>query len=285
LTRVGTNPNKKQRRDWRPARVSGLMVTHLPNTKGYHEGRLAVIETAIRSMVMNAGQPLELFIWDNASCGAGVKLLRGLQAEGLITGLMLCSQNAGAALAKYWLTRMAPGEIVAYSDDDVYYYPGWLRPQLELLEGFPRVGAVTGAPLRSMFDWGISSVLAFGQRPDARISRGRFIPEQWERDFARSVGRDPETHLRERAASQDIVLEYAGLRAYGTAHHMQFVAWRDVIAQFEPDEPALMGSQRAMDERIDNQGYLRLATTERLTRHIGNVLDAEIAGLPIGAAA
>jgi hypothetical protein len=66
---------------------------------------------------------------------------------------------------------------------------------------------------------------------------------------------------------------------------MQFVAWRDVLAQFEPDDPQLMGSQRAMDERIDNQGYLRLATTERLTRHIGNVLDAEIAGLPIGAAA
>jgi hypothetical protein len=63
---------------------------------------------------------------------------------------------------------------------------------------------------------------------------------------------------------------------------MQFVAWRDVIAQFEPDDPQLMGSQRAMDERIDNEGYLRLATVERLTRHIGNVLDDEIAGLPVG---
>ena len=34
-----------------------------------------------------------------------------------------------------------------------------------------------------------------------------------------------------------------------------------------------MGNERKFDKAIDSEGYLRLTTTERLTEHIGNILD------------
>jgi hypothetical protein len=37
-----------------------------------------------------------------------------------------------------------------------------------------------------------------------------------------------------------------------------------------------MGDEKPFDWAVDNAGLLRLTTTERYTRHIGNILDDEL---------
>jgi hypothetical protein len=46
------------------------------------------------------------------------------------------------------MLQAAPGEIIAYTDNDAFFYPGWLSKSLAVLEIFPNVGMVTSRPFR-----------------------------------------------------------------------------------------------------------------------------------------
>lgn len=270
--RIGQNPNKGRMATAMPD-VVGFVITHLPNTEGYHSERLEVVQTCLETMRANAGIDLPMCIWDN---GSGEELRDWLQAE-YRPEYLIFSPNIGKSSARTAAVRMFPAEtVVCVSDDDILYLPDWYAPQKALLDGFPNVGVVSGYPVRTQFRWGIESTLKWA-REHARCQIGRFIPDAWEIDFCRSIGRDPVWHLEEYTAKdRDLLIEYDGLEAYGTAHHCQFIAESgrieflvEWVAEAVPDE-------KLFDKAVDNQGYLRLTTTERLVRHMGNVIDAEM---------
>lgn len=270
MPRVGQNPNRSQKaHTFEP--IVFAVVTHLPNEYGYHAQRFDVIQNSIRSMVGKARLPHSLLIWDNGSCHEFREWLR----YDLRPDVLVLSKNVGKTSARTALFRMVPPDsVVCYSDDDILYYDNWLQPQLELLNHFPNVAAVSGYPVRTAFRWGIDHTLRWA-RHNAVVETGHFISTEWEDDFAVSIGRDIEYHRQYTAHDVDYRVTYRGKQAYLTAHHCQFIARAKTIDQVLKFDGQAMGDERVFDVALDDLG-LRLCTTERMCRHIGNVTDEKI---------
>jgi len=135
----------------------------------------------------------------------------------------------------------------------------------------------------------ISAALEFGRNQGAELKAGKFIPEEWIRDWAISTGRRANQEVEAASAIEEFVLEYQGLSAFAAANHDQFLAPKGVIQRCLPAEWSgkLMGGMLELDEAVNRAGYLRLSTRLRTAQHVGNWLSDELAaGLPatIGAA-
>lgn len=266
--RIGNNPNRGKG----VAGYSSVVltcVTHLPHQEGYHAGRLEVIQTCLSSMRREYDQ--SIIVWDNGSCDA---LRDWLQYEYKPSQLVL-SENIGKNAARTCIARMLPPDrIMSYCDDDIYFYPGWLEPQLELLQHFPNVAAVSGYPVRTAFRWGCENTIAWA-RDNAKLKSGRYIPRAWENDFSVSIGRDPRMHEVTSINDQDYIIEYSGKEAYATAHHCQFISPVSAIGRIVNYSPEAMADEKPTDILLDKIG-LRLCTIERYARHIGNVIDDKL---------
>jgi glycosyltransferase involved in cell wall biosynthesis len=249
------------------------VVTHLPNTDGYHAGRLEVVQTCLTTMRRGARLGHTLMVWDNGSCEA----LRDWLREEFQPDTLILSANVGKTAARTSMIRMLPtGSVIAYSDDDMLYYDNWLIPQIALLQHFPNVAAVSGYPVRTSFRWGNTNTKAWASRTHgAKLEYGRFIPKEWEDDFAVSLGRTPAWHADYTRNDNDARITYKGVTAYATAHHCQFIGYQDRLARVARYDGQAMGDEKVLDIALDDIG-LRLATTDRHCRHIGNVLDDDI---------
>jgi hypothetical protein len=287
MARIGINPARGKVSSYHPARISVTVLTYLPDLTGYFEKRLDVLKLTFASLRAHTPLPHDLLVFDNGSCRQVVDYLRSLQDLGQINVLMLSKENVGKIGALRLLFEAAPGEIIAYNDDDILFYPGWLGAHLEILENFPDVGMVSGLPVRDASNHARASLERLarqGSLPGLSVSRERRIPDEWEVDWALSTGRDAQAHLAATKEHQDLVFrlqvtgEQGFIEAIASANHFQFVAPRQVILQALPGEWSgkLMGHMIELDEAVDRQGCLRLSTTRRYTRHLGNALSDEV---------
>lgn len=294
MARIGVNPARGKSSDYRPAKVTVALLCHIPHMEGYFKHRLDVLKLCLSSLHAHTRQPYDLLVFDNGSCSPVVDYLRGLHADGGIDYLMLSGRNIGKIGAFKLLFKTAPGEIVAYSDDDIFFYPGWLDAHLQILASFPKVGMVSGIPLRDRSERAGNTLdrLVKKGAPGVAVIKERRVPEEWEADWALSVGRDPQEHLAATRDHKETVLQANGVEAIGTASHFQFVAPRQVILDSLPEEWSgrLMGEMINLDEAVDGRGYLRLATAGRYVRHMGNALSPDMVasakelGLEVGKA-
>ncbi len=301
MTRIGINPARGKVTDRLPSPVTVAVLTYLPNLAGYFEQRLIVLKLALASLNAHTTPDHELYVFDNGSCETVVDYLVGLRQAGQIDCLLLSQRNLGKIDALRILFNAAPGEVIAYNDDDILFYPGWLEAHLEVLRLFPKVGMVSGVPVRNAAGHARKSLerLAEQGAPGLSVLQERRIPDEWEADWAASTGRDPQAHLQATREQTDLVLRMQKpdgqgfCEAIGAANHFQFVAPKQVILQALPGNwtGKLMGSMIELDEAIDNLGYLRLSTARRYTRHMGNSLSEAVRrevrslGLPLEASA
>ncbi|MEW6566795.1 MAG: glycosyltransferase family A protein [Chloroflexota bacterium] len=271
------NPARGRFTDYRPARVTVAVLVHIPHLAGYFEQRLDVLKVCLGSILEHTDQPYDLLVFNNGSCEEVCAYLDGMRQSGEIRYLLSSGVNLGKIGAFQILFRAAPGEVVAYSDDDIYHYPGWLSAHLEILDTFPNVGVVSGCAVRSLFEEErISSNLRFAERePGVVLKRGRFIPQEWIEDWAESYGREMAMVEKETAGLEDMILEYRGVQAYAMANHNQFVTPKDVITRCLPESWSgrLMGEMNELDIRVNRAGFLRLTTIHRTTQHMGNRLN------------
>jgi glycosyltransferase involved in cell wall biosynthesis len=298
MTRIGINPARGKVTDRLPAPVTVAVLTYLPNLAGYFEQRLEVLKLVLASLKAYTKPYHELYVFDNGSCESVVDYLVQLRQAGQIDCLLLFQRNLGKIDALRILFNAAPGEVIAYNDDDILFYPGWLEAHLEVLRLFPQAGMVSGVPVRNAAGHARKSLERLVKQgvPGLSVSQERRIPDDWEADWAASTGRNPQAHLQTTRAQTDLVLRLQKpdgqgfCEAIGAANHFQFVAPKEVILQALPDKwtGKLMGSMIELDEAIDNLGYLRLSTAKRYTRHLGNSLsesvrrEANELGLPLG---
>jgi glycosyltransferase involved in cell wall biosynthesis len=285
MARVGINPARGKVSDYRPKRVTVAVLTYIPDLSGYFEQRLEVLKLVFASLRLHTTLPYDLIVFDNGSCQAAVDFLRQLRDAGQVNYLILSEKNIGKIGALRILFGAAPGEIIAYTDDDILFYSGWLEAHLAILESFPQAGMVSGAPLRNAALHAHNSLdrLVEQGAPGLTARLERRIQDSWEADWALSTGRDPQAHLQATQESLDLVLHVETLdgksyEAIGSANHFQFVAPRQVILQALPVEWSgkLMGHMIELDEAVDRLGYLRLSTVDRYTRHLGNMLSQEV---------
>lgn len=269
--RVGTNPLRNIKA---PHSLTGevmTFVTHLPNVDGYHKHRMDVIKACLSSAVKNSPNR-SVIIWDNGS----MKPLKEWIKVFIKPDIFVESVNIGKSQARKMLFSMLPpATIASYSDDDILHYPGWYDEQLDLLRNFHNAAAVTGYVVRTAFRWGVENTKKWAEQ-NGKLTGGRFIPEEHERDFCISIGRDWNVHKQGTLNDLDWIVEYNGMKAYTTAHHCQFMARAGLAAEAMVWDGNAMGDEKIFDVRLDQLG-LRLGTIRRVTRHIGNVIDKEIA--------
>lgn len=272
--RKGQNPAKFVTQVARPERITVAVLNYIPFLSGFYAQTLEVLKTCLGSIWQNTDLPYDLLVFDNGSCKEAVQFLVQAHQEGKIQYLLLSEKNLGKGGAWNILLNAAPGEIIAYTDNDAYFYPGWLSASLKILETFPKVGMVTCRPFRTPPEFYTQTLAWAEQTPGVSIERGQFIPWEVFKVFEMSLGM-PEDQARQRyQTTEDVRITYQGLTAQVGASHWQFVAYKSVITQFLPfsmDKP--MGQVRQLDQRVNQAGYLRLMPTEPLAQNMSNRLD------------
>jgi hypothetical protein len=277
MPRTGMNPSRNRDTGFSPEKVTAAILTHVPHGEGYFEHRFEVLRLCIESLITTAGTSVDVMIFDNASSPKVVEYLNGLKAANKIQYLLLSSRNIGKMDALQMIFRSAPGEIIAYSDDDVLFLPGWLDAHLKVLTTYPKAGMVTGFYIRSQMAFSVNSTMEFANRFDVQSERGLLIEPKWEQHYLDNMGRTWERYREETRGLEDVRLTYEGVQALSSAGHHQFMAYKEVLLKALPESwtGRLMGKMREFDDAVDKLGYLRLNTPTPVTRLLGNVLSAE----------
>jgi glycosyltransferase involved in cell wall biosynthesis len=272
MPRIGMNPNRGQKTGLAQARITLAVLTYLPEEIGYFEHRFDVTRLCIESLIANTPPPYDLLVFDNGSCPRLVSYLEELQQTGRIQYLLLAKSNVGKMAALQMICKAAPGEILAYTDDDVFFLPGWLEAHLKILETYPQVGLATGFYIRSHMRYGTRSLERFAGQEGVQVERGSLVPVEVEQHYVENMGRTWQQYQAEVAGLQDMRFTYRSLPVLASAGHHQFVALRQVMLAALPDggDGMLMGKMVELENRIDELGYLRLSTNEPVTRLLGN---------------
>jgi glycosyltransferase involved in cell wall biosynthesis len=285
MPRIGMNPSRGVKLDFTPARTTVAVLVYVPHQAGYFQNRMDVTKMTLRSILANTEEPYDLLVFDNGSSPEMVNYLQELYQNGSIDYLFLSERNIGKLNALNMIFNIAPGKIVAYSDDDVLHLPGWLGKHLEIIDTFPDVGAVTGFYIRQRVAMSSESTLQFANQPDVEAERGLLMPRKWEEEYLINTGRTWERYEEEVRGIEDIIVKYKGLEAWVSAHHFQMVCpkavVKEVLADMLPDgwSDQVMGRMVELDDRMDDKGYLRFCTREQTMRLMGNAISEEVLDL------
>jgi hypothetical protein len=279
MTRYGMNPARNKTISYRPSRVTAAIMTYIPNLEGYFSERLEVLKLSLASLISSLGGKTDIMVFNNGSCTQVREYLDSQQEMGRIDYLINSRRNLGVIGGLKILFNAVPGEIIAYCDDDVFYYPGWLKAHLKIVDTFPRVGMVSGAPVGYSSEHALKAVESVINDPPPGlevIKKNRI--REWEKSWAASTGRPIKEHLDAIETTPHTHLIYKGVEAVQSAKHFQFVTPKNVIREaFNPDwSGSLMDGLVELDESVDKLGYLRLSTPVRYARHIGNTISTEI---------
>lgn len=271
--RIGQNPAKFVKDVARPERITVAVLSYIPFLSGFYAETLDVLKVCLGSARKDAGLPFDLLVFDNGSCAEVQDWLLTEQRAGNIQYLILSEKNLGKGGAWNIILSGAPGEIIAYADSDVLFYPGWLSESVRLLETFPNVGMVTARPYRTNPEF-YSGTLAWAEaQPDVQVERGQFIPWEVFREFDLSLGQSEEEIRQRYETTQDVRLTYRGVQAIVGASHWQFTAYKSTLARFLPFEMNRpMGQVKQLDQRMNEAGLLRLMPTQPYAMNLSNTL-------------
>lgn len=289
MARLGMNPSRGKNLDFTPPRVTVAVLVYAPHQAGYFQHRLDVTRLTLESILANTEKPYELLVFDNGSCPEMTGFLQALYNTGKIDTLILSAENIGKLNALWRIAQAAQGEVIAYTDDDVYHLPGWLPEHLRILDTYPNVGAVTGFYIKQRVamssDQTLAWVKALEEKDPSAVQRGNLIPRKWEEEYMDNAGRTEERYQGEIEGIEDVVVSLQGVKAWVSAHHFEVLVPKNVLIevlnQMLPGgwSDQLMGRMVEMDDRMDALGYLRLTTYPQTMRLLGNVIDDEVSEL------
>jgi len=272
--RVGQNPSKKAKSVAMPERITVAVLNYIPFIEGFYADMPNVLKVCLNSIRENTELPFDLMVFDNGSCEDVVQYLVEERNAGNIQYLILSEKNLGKGGAWNIILDGAPGEIIAYADNDIYFKKGWLRESVEILETYPETGMVTARPFRSNQDYFTSTIEWARLTPEAVLEKGCFIPWESYRDFNMSIGNKEEELKELYPQKNDWRVKYKDVTAFVGASHWQFTGYKSVIKKFIPfkmDRP--MGQVKYLDQRMNEEKYLRLMIPDSLAVNMSNSLD------------
>lgn len=272
--RIGQNPAKSLEQVDQPPRVMVAIINYIPELSGYFADSLNVLKVSLQSLWQHTDCPYELLIFDNGSCTEVRRFLLEAHEQGKIHYLLFSENNIGKSAAWNIIFGSARCDLLAYADNDIFYYPGWLKALMKVIDEVPQVGMVSGMPLLNPEQFSTQTIAWAQNHTTAMLDRGRLLA--WE-DYWRHAGRLGNDELKARAFYEEhdsLRLTYQGHTYYIGAGHFQFLARCEVLQKVIPlpaDRP--MGQVRALDAAVNELGYLRLCTSQWWVEHIGNTLE------------
>ncbi|MCD6356354.1 MAG: glycosyltransferase family 2 protein, partial [Anaerolineaceae bacterium] len=234
MPRTGMNPGRGKTSDFVLERVTIAVLTYVPNDVGYFKDRFDVMRACLESIQKNTNVPFNLMVFDNGSEDRVVEYLRKQHQAGNIDFLTFSGQNIGKINALRMMFHAAPGEIIAYCDDDVFFLPGWLERHLEVIDVYPDVGAVTGTYIKSHMKMSVESTIKFAGRPDVKMEKGNLVSREIERHYIENMGRTWEKYQKEIENVEDVRITFKGVQTFASAGHHQFVAVKERILKALP---------------------------------------------------
>jgi hypothetical protein len=271
MPRIGQNPLKPNKAPSFIRDIVFVVVTHFPEPIGYHAERFEIVKSCLYSMRKRSKRTHSFYVFDNGSHD----MFREWVYNEFKPEMLTFSKNIGKAAARTTaIASLPPETLVSYSDDDILFYDNWLNPQIELLTNFPNVSLVSGYPIRTMFRWGNKNTLLWATK-NAKVEVGRFMPDEWEKDYAESVGKNYDDHIKNTEKDNDIKITFDNHEAYATAHHAQFTGYVGKLLRLMTYDTMALGDEKNFDIKADLIG-LRLSTIERQCRHMGNHIDEKL---------
>lgn len=269
--RQGQNPAKRMASVPKPKKVTVAILNYIPFQSGFYANMLDVLKSCLGSIWANTDMEYDLLVFDNGSCAEVKDYLVEMQSQGKIQYLILSDKNIGKGGAWNIILSGAPGEIIAYSDNDCYFYSGWLSNSLKVLETYPNVGMVTSRPIAQKEEFATKTIEWAQKTPGVNFERGRFLDWETFRSFTMSLGHEEDETRELYKTHEDLRVTYHGLAAHIGAIHYQFLTYKTVIKEFLPfDMDRPMGQVRQLDIRMNEAGYLRLMTAESYMQNMSN---------------
>ena len=177
-------PFKGLESGYHAAETTVVVQSFVPSDSGYYSERFDLLKVCLASIVAHTDSEYDLMVIDNGSAPIVTKYLNELQRQGVIQYLVLNWRNLGLGGSLNIALNAAPGKYIAFSNDDVFYYPNWLSAHIRILETFPEAGLVSGL-LISGPDRQDESILALAD-DETHVSEF-YLPEEWIESFARSI--------------------------------------------------------------------------------------------------
>ena len=284
--RIGQNPAKSVKEVAVPKRVTVAVLSYIPFLSGFYTQTLDVLKLCLGSIWENTTDvEHDLMVFDNGSCQEVIDFLLDAKAQQKIQYLVLSDCNLGKGGAWNMILAGAPGEIIAYADSDVLFYPGWLGRSIQILETYPNVGMVTSRPFRTPEQYSSRTIEWAKTTPEAGFQVGNFLSWEDFSSFVMSLGTSEEQARSWWEGGGDMRVDYHGVPAQIGASHWQFVAKKSTLQQFLPfDMSRPMGQVRMLDERMNAAGFLRLMTADPLAQNMSNQVPVYLGGKPVSTA-
>src|SRR5687767_9535177 len=213
MPRIGQNPLKWIESEIFPASITVALIVHIPELSGYWKDSLDILKLCLNSLRQNTKQPFDLMIFDNGSCAIVKDYLMAEKQTGKVQFLILSEYNLRKLGALNFLLACAPGNIISYSDSDVYFCKGWLDKSLELMDTFPEAGQISALPTADKVNAFCSSTYqAIERDPSIAVQRAEsLIPEKYIRAHYSSIGKTEDTYLRSTGRRKDTKITRDGV--------------------------------------------------------------------------
>ncbi|NOT60256.1 MAG: glycosyltransferase family 2 protein [Acidobacteria bacterium] len=277
--RVGKNPASTFDTLASHRRHRILVPVYIPHTNEYFADALEILQLCLRSLraTINkqaGNEQVAVTLIANGCCDEALQVLETEFAAGWLDQLCVNQTNRGKVDAIISVARGSFEPLLTFADADVLFHPGWLQKVEAVFAHFPDCGFVSPMPNPTKH-WYNSSATLWAAKLRGELRRAKVVSDAALDAFAQSIG-NPAYFPAEVRQSQWIV-ERNGQQAVVGAGHFVCTLRREVLAAM-PKHAALKGydsnaDQRWLDQPPDALGFWRLATTEALVAHLGNVAE------------
>lgn len=273
--RIGSNPQKSERKITLTTHHRIVVVVYIPNEEGFYEHSLEVFKTCLNSLISTINLEAAITVVNNGLHEKVSSFLNLCLAEKKIDTLIAHNTNIGKIDALIGAARGAREKYITLTDADILFTTGWQEKIEEIFSSFPKVGSVSPIPVREGLFFGTSSVL---KQILLRKIKFKSIPiaenfQAYNR-YLESINWD----LEIKEDNKWNVVESNNCKANIGSGHQVLTIDRDILFETVPTNPSLTlvggtSENDYVDFSIDKANKLRLSTYHNYAYYMRNKLE------------